>query len=249
MGDHLSQLLHCLTPKTMLEMKCEDGVCIQSLYLTKRLDGNTCNFNELTLHGGYHDNQDGGFTISGYRLLTSTARTVREACPVSFQQATGSSLHQRRKLGPLLPAPLAKFSSVQFSCSVVSNSFDSMDCSTPGFLVHHQLPELAHAHVHWVGDAIHPRNSPGIQPGILQARILEWVAVPFSRGSSPPRNRTQVSHIAGGFFTSWDTREAQVTGVGSLSLLQQIIQTQELNRGLLYCWWILYQVSYQGSPL
>ena len=38
--------------------------------------------------------------------------------------------------------------------------------------------------------------------GILQARILEWVAVPFSRGSSQPRDRTQVSHIAGGFFTS-----------------------------------------------
>ena len=37
--------------------------------------------------------------------------------------------------------------------------------------------------------------------GILQARILEWVASPFSRGSSQPRGRTQVSHIAGGFFT------------------------------------------------
>ena len=36
--------------------------------------------------------------------------------------------------------------------------------------------------------------------GILQARILEWVAFPFSRGSSQPRNRTQVSHIEGGFF-------------------------------------------------
>ena len=38
--------------------------------------------------------------------------------------------------------------------------------------------------------------------GILPARIREWVAVPFSRGSSKPRDRTQVSHIAGGFFTS-----------------------------------------------
>ena len=35
---------------------------------------------------------------------------------------------------------------------------------------------------------------------ILQARILEWVAVPFSRGSSQPRDQTQVSRIAGGFF-------------------------------------------------
>jgi len=38
--------------------------------------------------------------------------------------------------------------------------------------------------------------------GILQARILEWVAFPFSRGSSQPRDRTHVSHIAGGFFTN-----------------------------------------------
>ena len=41
--------------------------------------------------------------------------------------------------------------------------------------------------------------------GILQVRILEWVAFPFSRGSSQPRDQTQVSQIAGGFFT---TREA-----------------------------------------
>ena len=39
-------------------------------------------------------------------------------------------------------------------------------------------------------------------PGILQARILEWVAIPFSRRSSQPRDGTKVSHIAGGFFTS-----------------------------------------------
>ena len=38
--------------------------------------------------------------------------------------------------------------------------------------------------------------------GILQARILEWVAFPFSRGSSQPRVQTQVSHLGGGFFTS-----------------------------------------------
>ena len=43
--------------------------------------------------------------------------------------------------------------------------------------------------------------------GILQVRILEWVAFPFSRGSSQPRDQAQVSHIAGGFFTSWATRE------------------------------------------
>ena len=45
--------------------------------------------------------------------------------------------------------------------------------------------------------------------GILQAGILEWVAIPFPRVSSQPRNRTQVSCIADEFFTSWATREAQ----------------------------------------
>ena len=44
--------------------------------------------------------------------------------------------------------------------------------------------------------------------GILQARILEWVAFPFSRGFSQPRDQTQVSRIAGRFFSSWATREA-----------------------------------------
>ena len=39
--------------------------------------------------------------------------------------------------------------------------------------------------------------------GILQERILEWIAFPFSVGTSQPRDRIQVSHIAGGFFTSW----------------------------------------------
>ena len=47
--------------------------------------------------------------------------------------------------------------------------------------------------------------------GILQARILDWAAISFSRRSSRPRDRTQVSCIAGGFFTVWATREAQRT--------------------------------------
>ena len=45
--------------------------------------------------------------------------------------------------------------------------------------------------------------------GILQARILEWVAFPFSKGSSQPRDQTQVSCIAGRSFTIWATKEAQ----------------------------------------
>ena len=50
--------------------------------------------------------------------------------------------------------------------------------------------------------------------GILQARILELVAVPFSRGSSQPQDRTQVSHIAGGFFSNWAIGEASSLKMG-----------------------------------
>ena len=46
--------------------------------------------------------------------------------------------------------------------------------------------------------------------GILQARILEWITIPFSRGSSQPRDPTCVSCIAGRFFTNWGTREAPI---------------------------------------
>ena len=54
-------------------------------------------------------------------------------------------------------------------------------------------------------------NSPGSSVhGILQARILEWVATVFSRGSSQPRDQTWVSCIAGRFFTIWANREALI---------------------------------------
>ena len=53
-------------------------------------------------------------------------------------------------------------------------------------------------------------NPPGSSvQGILQARILEWVAIPSSRGSFQSRDRTQVSHIVGRLFTVWATKEAQ----------------------------------------
>ena len=60
--------------------------------------------------------------------------------------------------------------------------WDPMDCSPPDSSVHE----------------------------ILWARILEWVAIPFSRGYSWPRDQTQVSCNAGSFFTVWATREAQI---------------------------------------
>ena len=52
-----------------------------------------------------------------------------------------------------------------------------------------------------MSDSLQPHELYTVH-GILQARILEWVAFPFSRGSFKPRDRTQVSHNEGGFFTN-----------------------------------------------
>ena len=54
-------------------------------------------------------------------------------------------------------------------------------------------------------------------------RIVKWVAYPFSRGSSQPRNQSGVSCITGGFFTSWVTREA-------LSMESQLINVEEMMK-------------------
>ena len=80
--------------------------------------------------------------------------------------------------------------------------------------------------------------------GILQARILEWVAMPSSKGSAQSRNQTQVSCI----YCLSHQREPKNTGAGSLSLLQGTFLTQELNWGLLHFRQILYKLSSQGSP-
>ena len=58
-------------------------------------------------------------------------------------------------------------------------------------------------------------------PGILQPRILEWVAISFSRGSFQPMNRTQVSCIVGRFFTNWAMREIIWEQVQLFSLCKQ----------------------------
>ena len=82
----------------------------------------------------------------------------------------------------------------------MSDSCNPIDCSLPGSSVH----------------------------GVLQARILGWVAISFSRASSRPRNRTRVSCIAGRLFTDWATREALwLIQYCTLTLLQ--LKTQLKN--------------------
>ena len=84
--------------------------------------------------------------------------------------------------------------------------------------------------------------------GILQARILECVVFPFSRGSSQPRNETRSPTLQTHSLSAEPQEKWKNTEVGGLSLLQWIFLTQELNRGLLHCRQILYQLSYQRSP-
>ena len=75
--------------------------------------------------------------------------------------------------------------------------------------------------------------------GMLQARTLEWVAVPFSRESSQPRCPT----LHADSLPAEPQGKLKDTAVANLSLLHGIFPTQELNRGLLHCRWVLYQLS------
>ena len=96
-------------------------------------------------------------------------------------------------------------------CSVTQSCLslcDPIDCSLPGSSVHE----------------------------IFQARVLEWAAISFSRGSSQPRDGTWVSHIAGRHFTVWATREAplQLKGLSKSSPTPQFKSINSLALSLLY---------------
>ena len=69
--------------------------------------------------------------------------------------------------------------------------------------------------------------------GILQARILEWVAFPFTRGSSQPRDQTRSPTLQTDSLSAEPQEKPKNTEVGGLSLLQWIFLTQESNHGLL----------------
>ena len=85
--------------------------------------------------------------------------------------------------------------------------------------------------------------------GVLQARMLEWVAMPSSGGSSLPEIEPRSPTLQVDSLPSEPPGKFKNTGMGSLFLLHGIFLTQELNWGLLHCKWILQQLSYQGSPV
>ena len=131
--------------------------------------------------------------------------------------------------------------------------YDPMDC-----------PWRFSKQKYWSGLLCSPPGdflNPGIEPGLPHCRQilyrlshqgslrrLEWVAFPFSRGSSQPRDLNPgLPHCRQILYQLSHKGSLRIL-LGSLSLLQRIFPTQELNRGLLHCRQILYQLSYQGSP-
>ena len=111
---------------------------------------------------------------------------------------------------------------------------DPVDYSPPGSSVHGDSPaKNTGLGCHALLQGIFPTQ--GLNPDLLQcrqilywlshqgsSRILEWVAYPFSKGSSPPRNWTRVSCIAGRFFTSWATRETPMRHSVQFSSVQSL---------------------------
>ena len=83
--------------------------------------------------------------------------------------------------------------------------------------------------------------------GILQARILEWVAFPFSRDLPNQGIKPRSPALWANSSPAEPQGKPKITGVGSLSLLQRIFLTQESNQSLLHCRQILYELSYKGS--
>ena len=80
--------------------------------------------------------------------------------------------------------------------------------------------------------------------GIFQARVLEWVAISFPRGSSRPRNRTWLSCIAGRRFTVWATREAGTKGICCLFFtLEQFYFSLSLSLSLFFFFLLCFKSS------
>ena len=105
---------------------------------------------------------------------------------------------------------LLQFMSESFSHSLMSNSlWHHGDCSPPGSFVH----------------------------GILQARLLNWVAIPFSGVSSWPRDWARVSYIAGRFFTIWATREDLRMAIIKIYTDSKCFRACEEKETLMHCWW------------
>ena len=121
-------------------------------------------------------------------------------CPEWDMNGNLSSQPQQRLYVFLCSCPTSCFTYCEICCSVHRMAMSSLWIVL--CLVAQSCPTLGYSMDYVACQA-------PLSMGILQARILEWVAMPSSMGSSQPRDWTQVSRIAGRFFTIWATREAQ----------------------------------------
>ena len=103
---------------------------------------------------------------------------------------------------------------------------------------------LSHfSHVQLIATLWTVAHQAPLSMGILQARILEWVAMPSSRGLPNPGIEPRSSALQVDSLLSEPPGKPKNTGIGSQSLLQGVFPTQESNKGLLHCRQILYQLS------
>ena len=121
----------------------------------------------------------------GSSQLSSTLSRSCTICIFLFSHKGGEPHVSTSVFFPILAAIIWStsdtLSSVQCSCSVVSDSFNPMDCSMPGFPVHHHLLKLTQTHVHRIGDAIqpsHPLPSPSSPALNLPQHqgLFQWVS-------------------------------------------------------------------------
>ena len=139
----------------------------------------------LLPHTGSHNLQQLSKLVVNCSFMASSSFCSRQTTSDSGCLSYLSSLERPKKRHWFCLASLSYKESESVSGSVVSD-WDPMGYSPPGFSVH----------------------------GILQARILEWIAISFSRASSWPKDGTQVTRITGRFFTVWATREVHLIRKG-----------------------------------
>ena len=152
--------------------------------------------------------QEGKWKTPGYRLLVQVSRHF--ACVVQGTKSSANRLwDQSWEFGRSMPGLVMKESENEVT-QLCPTLCDPIDCSPPGSSIH----------------------------GILQAKILEWVAISFSRGFSFSRDRTWVSFIAGRFFTIWATRPCRrpclSVSPGEGSSLQWVMSRRAKGPGLLH---------------
>ena len=129
-------------------------------------------------------------------------------------------------------------SSHQFSSVAQSRSTlcSPMDCSMPGFPVHHQLPQLAQTHVHWVSDAIqppHPLSSPSLLPLIFPSIRIQWVS---SAHQVAKVLEFQLQHLSFQWIFKIDfLQDGLVWSPCSPGILKSLLQHHSSKASILWC--------------